>query len=112
MIRYGVNKRLMSTLIPPKLISSKQIGNVNDAKRVQNMIKFYERLPQGPLTKEANPKDNANKMSLKFIDWYRKKYFEDGNASGKPILHVSFALIVFGYCCEYYFHLRHKEEHH
>lgn len=113
MIRNGLNKRLISTLIPPKIISSNQIGNVNDAKRVQKMIKFYQNLPQGPLTKESNNTNNNNNTnkSLRFIEWYRKKYFEGDNASGKPILHFSIAIILFGYCTEYYFHLRHKKEH-
>ncbi|CCF58528.1 hypothetical protein KAFR_0E03770 [Kazachstania africana CBS 2517] len=100
-------RRSISTLIPPKIVSAKQIGSQPNAKRVSNMVSFYKLLPRGP----AKTTDTKN---TGVINWYKAKYFNDDQASGKPLLHLCGALILLGYSMEYYLHLRHQkhEEHH
>ena len=98
-------KRAVSTLIPPKVVSSKNIGSAPNAKRIANVVHFYKSLPQGPA-----PAIKANTRLAR----YKAKYFDGDNASGKPLWHFAIGIIAFGYSMEYYFHLRHHkgaEEH-
>ncbi|KAG0666565.1 ATP synthase f chain, mitochondrial precursor [Maudiozyma exigua] len=99
-------RRSLSTLIPPKVVSAKQLGNAPNAKRVANMVSFYKSLPQG-----SAPAAQGKGV----INWYKAKYFNGDKASGKPLLHLVFGLATLGYSLEYYFHLRHhkggEEEH-
>lgn len=99
-----IRKRALSTLIPPKVVSAKQLGTAPNAKRVANMVKFYQALPQGRAT---------TGKSTGLVSWYKAKYFDGNNASGKPLLHLCASILIIGYSIEYYFHLRHhKGDHH
>ncbi|CAG57791.1 uncharacterized protein GVI51_A02849 [Nakaseomyces glabratus] len=98
-------KRAVSTLIPPKVVSAQQLGAAPNAKRIANVVSFYKSLPQGPAT-AAN-----NAGYGRFLGKYKSKYYDGENASGKPIWHLSLAVITFGYSLEYFFHLRHHKDH-
>lgn len=108
-----VLRRGLSTLIPPKIVSAKQLGATQNAKKVSNMVSFYKALPRAGA---LSPAEKAAKGG--FINWYRAKYFDGKNASGVPLLHLAFGIALFGYSLEYYLHLRHHkggeaaEEHH
>ena len=41
-----VLRRGLSTLIPPKIVSAKQLGATQNAKKVSNMVSFYKALPR------------------------------------------------------------------
>ncbi|ODV97490.1 hypothetical protein PACTADRAFT_36924 [Pachysolen tannophilus NRRL Y-2460] len=96
-----VIRRQLSTLIPPKIASAKNLGSNPAAKRMEQVVSFYKKLPQG----EASfPKPSG------LIGRYRAKHFDGDNASGAPLLHISVAIIALGYSLEYYFHLRHHHD--
>ncbi|KAI5963464.1 ATP17 [Candida pseudojiufengensis] len=95
-------RRQLSTIIPPKIASAKNLGGGSAAKRMSEVVKFYKKLPQGQApaaTKSSNP-----------LVKYRQKYFDGDNASGKPLLHLAIIVIIFGYSLEYE-HLKHAQEH-
>ncbi|KAL3231448.1 ATP synthase subunit f, mitochondrial [Nakaseomyces bracarensis] len=98
-------KRAASTLIPPKIVSAQQLGAAPNAKRIANVVSFYKSLPQG----SAPAVDNASYS--KFLGKYKSKFYDGDNASGKPIWHLSVAVITLGYTLEYFFHLRHHKDH-
>ncbi|KAL5117931.1 hypothetical protein ACEQ8H_004250 [Pleosporales sp. CAS-2024a] len=91
-----MQKRGLSTLIPPKIASPNVIGSSPNAVRMQKVVSFYEKLPRGPA-----PEPEAQGL----LGRYQKKYFGK-NASARPLVHVIGALIAFGYAQNYYFHLR------
>ncbi|KAI9705538.1 MAG: hypothetical protein M1836_006293 [Candelina mexicana] len=94
-----VTRRALSTLIPPKVASPSAIGGAQDAARMQRVVSFYEKLPRGPAP-EIKPKGLFGR--------YQARYFGK-NPSAAPIAHVIGALLLFGYCNNYYFHLRHHK---
>ncbi|CAR29148.1 hypothetical protein ZYGR_0Z00690 [Zygosaccharomyces rouxii] len=100
-----IARRSLSTLIPPKVVSSQNIGSAPNAKRIGNVVQFYKSLPQGPAP-AIKPTGLISK--------YKAKYFDGDNASGKPLWHLAVSILVMGYSLEYYFHLRHSKngEHH
>ncbi|SCU93373.1 LAMI_0E14136g1_1 [Lachancea mirantina] len=100
-----LGRRALSTLIPPKIVSAKNLGSAPNAQRITQVVQFYKALPQGPAP--------AYKPSG-LVGRYKAKYFDGDNASGKPLLHLAGFILVLGYSMEYYFHLRHHkggEEH-
>ncbi|SCU79873.1 LADA_0B03730g1_1 [Lachancea dasiensis] len=94
-------KRALSTLIPPKIVSAKNLGSAPNAQRISQVVQFYKSLPQGaaPAYKPSGP-----------IGKYKAKYFDGENASGKPLLHLALFVLGMGYSMEYYFHLRHHKD--
>lgn len=100
MLRNILFKRSLTTLIPPKIVSSHQVAKAPNAKRVSNMVNFYKALPQGPAQR--------NKNSRGVINWYKAKYFE--RDSVQPLLHLTAAILIFSYSLDYYFHLRHHKD--
>ncbi|GMM37852.1 F1F0 ATP synthase subunit F [Saccharomycopsis crataegensis] len=90
-----VARRQLSTLIPPKIASVKNLGANPNAKRMNNVVAFYKALPQGKAA-EIQPRG--------VIGRYRAKYFDGDNASGKPIFHLALTILIGGYSLEYYFH--------
>ncbi|EDO15155.1 hypothetical protein Kpol_440p1 [Vanderwaltozyma polyspora DSM 70294] len=105
MFRSIVAKRGLSTLIPPKVVSPKNLTGASNAKRIEQVVKFYQSLPQGKAVQQ---------QPSGVIGRYKAKFFDGDNASGKPILHLALAVLTLGYTMEYYFHLRHHkhDEHH
>ncbi|AAS51429.2 ACR203Wp [Eremothecium gossypii ATCC 10895] len=95
-----IAKRALSTLIPPKIVSPKNLTSAGSAKRIANVVELYKALPQGPA-----PVRQATGM----IGKYRAKYFDGDNASGKPIVHFAIFVLCLGYSMDYYFHLRHHK---
>lgn len=95
-----VVRRQLSTLIPPKIASAKNIGANAQAQKLAQVGNFYKGLPQGPAP--------ANK-AFGPLARYKEKFFNGSNASGKPLLHVAAFVLIFGYSLEYYFHLRHHK---
>ncbi|KAL9052953.1 MAG: hypothetical protein Q9162_005070 [Coniocarpon cinnabarinum] len=59
-------RRGISSLVPPKVASPSGIGASGDAKRMQRLVQFYERLPRGPAPEPSGSGP---------IAWYRKRYF-------------------------------------
>lgn len=106
MLKTILFRRSLTTLIPPKIVSSTQVKKAPNAKRVSNMVSFYKSLPRGP-AKHRTPQG-----SNRVINWYRAKYFEKDSV--QPLLHLTVAILVFSYSMDYYFHLRHHKdgEHH
>ncbi|AMD21255.1 HEL025Wp [Eremothecium sinecaudum] len=96
-----ISKRALSTLIPPKIVSAKNLASSGSAKRIANVVEFYKTLPTGPAP--------ARKPSNLFAK-YRTKYFEGDNASAKPLVHVVLLILGIGYTMEYNFHLKHHKE--
>ncbi|KAJ4990340.1 hypothetical protein SVAN01_04222 [Stagonosporopsis vannaccii] len=94
-----IQRRALSTLIPPKANISKAIGSSPNAVRMQKVVSFYEKLPRG-----AAPEVQAKGL----LGRYQKKYMGK-NASGRPLVHIIGALIALGYAQNYYFHLRHHK---
>ncbi|EGY20521.1 mitochondrial F1F0 ATP synthase subunit F Atp17 [Verticillium dahliae VdLs.17] len=90
-----IARRGLSTLIPPKAL-----GANPNAVKMANVVKFYERLPQGPA-----PQVQAKGI----LGRYQAKHFDGKNASAKPIIHAIAVLLVLGYAQNYYFHLRHHK---
>ncbi|KAI6782729.1 uncharacterized protein J7T54_000872 [Emericellopsis cladophorae] len=94
-----VQRRALSTLIPPKIASPKAIGGAPDALRMQRVVSFYEKLPRG-----AAPEVQAKGI----LGRYQAKHFGK-NASVKPIIHALVFFVAIGYAQNYYFHLRHHK---
>ncbi|KAG9193123.1 hypothetical protein G6011_03158 [Alternaria panax] len=94
-----MQKRALSTLIPPKIASPNAIGSSPNAVRMQKVVSFYEKLPRGPA-----PEPEAKGL----LGRYQKKYMGK-NPSGRPLVHVIGFLIALGYAQNYYFHLRHHK---
>ncbi|CAI5755518.1 unnamed protein product [Candida verbasci] len=95
-------RRKLSTLIPPKIASAKNLGSNPHAKRMQEVVSFYKKLPQGPAP--------TAKKSLNPITRYWDKYLGGEKGSGKPLLHLALVIMAFGYTLEYQ-HLKHAEHH-
>ncbi|CAK9436490.1 uncharacterized protein LODBEIA_P10480 [Lodderomyces beijingensis] len=95
-----VIRRQLSTLIPPKIASAKNLGSAPNAKRMTEVVSFYKKLPQGPAP--------AAKKSSNPLARYRAAYFDGDNASGKPLLHLALVVLIFGYSLEY----QHLKAHH
>ncbi|CAD1810412.1 ATP synthase subunit f, mitochondrial [Candida parapsilosis] len=95
-----VIKRQLSSLIPPKIASAKNLGSAPNAKRMQEVVSFYKKLPQGPAQAAKKP---TNPLAR-----YRAAYFDGDNASGKPLLHLAIVVLIFGYSLEY----QHLKAHH
>ncbi|KAI9662686.1 MAG: hypothetical protein M1831_002729 [Alyxoria varia] len=89
-------RRGLSNLVPPKISSPSGVSAAPDAKRIQRLIRFYERLPRGPA---PDPPTTGP------ISWYRNKYFGKKD-SAAPLAHLIGFFLVFGYSQEYYFHLK------
>ncbi|KAK7687491.1 ATP synthase f chain, mitochondrial precursor [Cerrena zonata] len=96
-------RRQLSTLIPPKVASAKNIGSNPNAKRMADVVSFYKKLPTGPAPGFKKPTTPWGK--------YKAAYFEGDNASGKPLIHLAIAVILFGYTWEYQSHLKHHKDH-
>ncbi|KAF2273003.1 uncharacterized protein EI97DRAFT_436438 [Westerdykella ornata] len=94
-----IQKRGLSTLIPPKVASPNAIGASPNAVRMQKVVSFYEKLPRGPA-----PEREAKGL----FGRYQKAYFGK-NASAKPLVHAIVVLTLLGYAQNYYFHLRHHK---
>ncbi|OCK77719.1 hypothetical protein K432DRAFT_384458 [Lepidopterella palustris CBS 459.81] len=94
-----LQKRGLSTLIPPKISSPSAIGAAQDAVRMQRVVGFYEKLPRGPAP-EVRPKG--------LLQRYQARYFGK-KTSPMPIVHVIGAFMILGYAQNYYFHLRHHK---
>ncbi|KAJ4368098.1 ATP synthase f chain, mitochondrial precursor [Neocucurbitaria cava] len=60
-----IQKRALSTLIPPKIASPNAIGSSPNAVRMQKVVSFYEKLPRGPA-----PEPEAKGL----LGRYQKKY--------------------------------------
>ncbi|KAF2473936.1 uncharacterized protein BDR25DRAFT_301994 [Lindgomyces ingoldianus] len=94
-----IQKRGLSTLIPPKVASPNAIGASPNAVRMHKVVNFYEKLPRGPAP-EPKPKG--------LLQRYQHRYF--GNrVSAMPLVHAIAALALLGYAQNYYFHLRHHK---
>lgn len=76
------------------------MGSNPNAKRMQEVVSFYKKLPQGPAPAPKKPTTPWGK--------YKAAYFDGDNASGKPLLHLAVVIIIFGYTWEY----QHLKEHH
>ncbi|KAK9452083.1 ATP synthase subunit F, mitochondrial [Limtongia smithiae] len=100
-------KRQLSTLIPPKIASAATLGATPGAKRLASVVDFYKALPRGPAPVS---------QPTSFFGRYSAKYFEGGNASGAPLVHLIIGAFLIGYTLDYQFHLKHHkagaEEHH
>ncbi|KAF2855585.1 hypothetical protein T440DRAFT_513692 [Plenodomus tracheiphilus IPT5] len=94
-----MQKRGLSTLIPPKIASPNAIGSSPNAVRMQKVVSFYEKLPRG-----AAPEPEAKGL----LGRYQKRYMGK-NPSAKPLVHVIGFFIALGYAQNYYFHLRHHK---
>ncbi|CUM63686.1 uncharacterized protein PRCAT00001270001 [Priceomyces carsonii] len=68
-----------------------------------DVVSFYKKLPQGPAPAPAKPSNPLSK--------YKAAYFDGDNASGKPLIHLSLAVLILGYVWEYQSHLKHHKEH-
>ena len=101
MLERIVMRRALSTLIPPKVVSAKNLGSAPNAQRIAKVVDFYKSLPQGP-AKAAAPTGVVGR--------FKAKYFDGENASGMPIVHLVLGIITLGYSMEYYFHLRHAKD--
>ncbi|CCH58438.1 hypothetical protein TBLA_0A06460 [Henningerozyma blattae CBS 6284] len=98
--------RSLSTLIPPKIASAKNLSSTPGATRISNVIGFYKNLPQGP-----RPATTAKDISsFNLYKKYKYRYFDGDNASAMPILHITGAIFLLGYSMDYFFHLRHLKE--
>ena len=67
------------------------------------VVSFYNKLPSGPAPTAKKPTSPWGK--------YKAAYFDGNNASGKPLVHLSIAILIFGYTWEYQSHLKHHKEH-
>ncbi|CAA22344.1 ATP synthase subunit f, mitochondrial [Schizosaccharomyces pombe] len=91
----------LKSFIPPQVANPTALNAFPSSARMGRIVDFYSRLPHGPAPK---------KSSNSFFSWYYKKYLGK-NASGAPLLHLVGAVLVFSYASEYYYHIRHHEEH-
>ncbi|CAG87455.1 DEHA2D18304p [Debaryomyces hansenii CBS767] len=98
-----IARRQLSTLIPPKIASAKNIGSNPNAKRMTDVVSFYKKLPSGPAPAFKKPTSPLGK--------YKAAYFEGDNASGKPLLHLALIVGILGYTWEYQSHLKHHKGH-
>ncbi|KAK6460244.1 ATP synthase f chain mitochondrial precursor [Scheffersomyces coipomensis] len=98
-----VIRRQLSTIIPPKIASAKNLGSNPNAKRMAEVVSFYKKLPTGPAP--------AAKKAINPLARYRAAYFDGDNASGKPLVHLAIAVIILGYTWEYQTHLKHHKDH-
>ncbi|CDO53389.1 hypothetical protein DV451_002476 [Geotrichum candidum] len=96
-----VFKRGLSTLIPPKIASSANLGSNPNAKKMVNVISFYKALPRG----EVAPA----KRGVGLFKWYKAKYFDTDSSA--PLLHLIAFGLLFGYANDYHFHLSHEHGH-
>ncbi|KAF2423655.1 mitochondrial F1F0 ATP synthase-like protein subunit F [Tothia fuscella] len=94
-----VSRRLLSTLIPPKIASPSGIGAAQDAVRMQRVVSFYEKLPRGPA-----PAVKAKGLLAR----YQARYFGE-KTSAAPLAHAIAFLGLLGYAQNYFFHLRHHK---
>ncbi|KAH8808760.1 mitochondrial F1F0 ATP synthase-like protein subunit F [Xylogone sp. PMI_703] len=94
-----IQRRALSTLIPPKVASPSGLGAAQDAARMQRVVSFYEKLPRGPA-----PEIKAKGL----MGRYQARYFGK-NPSVAPIVQVLGVLVLLGYAQNYYFHLRHHK---
>ncbi|KAI9893183.1 MAG: hypothetical protein M1814_000731 [Vezdaea aestivalis] len=94
-----IQRRAVSTLIPPKIASPSGIGGAKNAARMQRVVNFYEGLPRGPAPVEK-PKG--------LLGRYQARYFGE-KTSAAPLAHIIGAFMVLGYGMEYYKHLRHHK---
>ncbi|KAK4459247.1 mitochondrial F1-F0 ATP synthase subunit F of fungi-domain-containing protein [Cladorrhinum samala] len=94
-----IQRRALSTLIPPKVASPKAIGAAPDAVRMQRVVNFYSKLPRGSPS-EVKPTG--------ILGRYQAKYFGK-NPSAAPIVHAIAFIVAVGYAQNYYFHLRHHK---
>ncbi|KAF7580091.1 putative ATP synthase subunit [Clavispora lusitaniae] len=94
-------RRQLSTLIPPKVASAKNIGSNPNAKRMADVVSFYKKLPTGPAPAAKKPTTPWGK--------YKAAYFDGDNASGKPLIHLAVVIILAGYTWEYQSHLKHHK---
>ncbi|KAK7956665.1 uncharacterized protein PG986_005887 [Apiospora aurea] len=81
-----IQRRALSTLIPPKIASPTALGAAPDALRMKRVVE-----PSG------------------LFGRYQAKHFGGNNASAKPIIHAIGIILVIGYPMTYYFHLRHHK---
>ncbi|CCE65085.1 hypothetical protein TPHA_0J02650 [Tetrapisispora phaffii CBS 4417] len=100
MLQKIVLRRGLSTLIPPKVVSPQNLGSAPNAQRINKVVDFYKRLPQG-----SQPAAAPNGLVAR----YKAKYFDGDNAGLKPVVHLVAGILVLGYSMEYYFHLRHHK---
>ncbi|EGV60144.1 hypothetical protein CANTEDRAFT_116168 [Yamadazyma tenuis ATCC 10573] len=94
-------RRQLSTLIPPKIASAKNIGSNPNAKRMAEVVSFYKKLPTGPAP--------APKKPITPLAKYKAAFFDGDNASGKPLVHLAVAIVILGYTWEYQSHLKHHK---
>ncbi|KAG0150459.1 hypothetical protein CROQUDRAFT_38235 [Cronartium quercuum f. sp. fusiforme G11] len=95
----------LRNLIPPKIASVQALTTSGTAARMQRVVDFYSKLPQGPAPK---PTGGMNPFAR-----YKARYIDGENASGAPLLHAIIGLFVIGYTIEYNMHLKfHKNNHH
>uniref|UniRef100_A0A060T291 ARAD1A06380p n=1 Tax=Blastobotrys adeninivorans TaxID=409370 RepID=A0A060T291_BLAAD len=95
-----IAKRGISTLIPPKVASPGNLGSAPNAKRMANVVSFYQALPRGQAQHSPLPG---------LVGKYKQKVFDKDN--GKPIVHAILAMFAFGYINSYFFHLRYEKHH-
>ncbi|TKA62476.1 hypothetical protein B0A49_07012 [Cryomyces minteri] len=101
-----MQKRGLSTLIPPKVASPTGIGAAQDAVRMQRVVSFYEKLPRGPA---PDPKPRG------LLGRYQARYMGKNPSAmrmiphDRAIVHVIGGLMLLGYIQNYYFHLRHHK---
>lgn len=84
---------------PTHLLTIQNLGSNPNAKRMQEVVSFYKKLPQGAAPAPKKPTTPWGK--------YKAAYFDGDNASGKPLLHLAVAIVVLGYTWEYNSHLKH-----
>lgn len=78
--------------IPPKIATPKSVGTSSSGKNTDAVVSFYKALPKG-----SEPERRSSGI--------KGAYFDGKNASGKPIVAVIAALMIFGYTLEYNGHL-------
>ncbi|ROW08093.1 hypothetical protein VPNG_06093 [Cytospora leucostoma] len=91
-----IQRRALSTLIPPKVASPKALGADPNGIAMKRVVNFYEKLPRGPA-----PEVKATGI----LGRYQAKHFGK-NPTAKPIIHAIVFLLAIGYAQNYYFHLR------
>ncbi|KAK7748929.1 ATP synthase f chain, mitochondrial precursor [Cytospora paraplurivora] len=94
-----IQRRALSTLIPPKVASPKALGADPNGIAMKRVVNFYEKLPRGPA-----PEVKATGI----LGRYQAKHFGK-NPTAKPIIHAIVFLLAVGYAQNYYFHLRHHK---
>ncbi|KAK9900590.1 hypothetical protein P389DRAFT_192854 [Cystobasidium minutum MCA 4210] len=92
----------LRSLIPPKIASASAIAGAPSARRMENVLDFYSKLPKGPAS-------NPSAKSLNPFARYKARYFEGKNASGAPIVHAIIGIFLIGYTVDYQMHLKHHK---